>query len=183
MQSHRRWMMYMAPCIKSVMANLLESWEWWPSINQNCTVYSKNRKQEDVRDIALLQTFLKTGYTVCREVHTCAIVTQSFDTLCEIDLTLSLVQADLHVLGLERIIGHTLTKRDMKDSSVKDNALKALIMLHSCGILHRDLRPPNILVKPDKSVVLIDFDHSSKSSSSSLHQQEQKAMSQLFKIA
>ncbi|MBS0387597.1 MAG: protein kinase [Proteobacteria bacterium] len=34
---------------------------------------------------------------------------------------------------------------------------KALRVVHTAGILHRDLKPPNIMLRPDGSVVLIDF--------------------------
>jgi len=34
----------------------------------------------------------------------------------------------------------------------------ALNYMHSCGYLHMDLKPENILIKPDTSLVLIDFD-------------------------
>ena len=33
----------------------------------------------------------------------------------------------------------------------------ALRVVHEAGILHRDLKPPNIMLRPDGSVVLIDF--------------------------
>jgi len=34
---------------------------------------------------------------------------------------------------------------------------RALHVVHSAGMLHRDLKPPNIMLRPDGSVVLIDF--------------------------
>jgi len=33
----------------------------------------------------------------------------------------------------------------------------ALAELHACGIVHRDLKPANVMVKPDGTVVLMDF--------------------------
>jgi len=33
----------------------------------------------------------------------------------------------------------------------------ALHVVHSSGILHRDLKPPNVMLRPDGSIVLIDF--------------------------
>ena len=33
----------------------------------------------------------------------------------------------------------------------------ALRVVHGAGILHRDLKPPNVMLRPDGSVVLIDF--------------------------
>jgi serine/threonine-protein kinase PpkA len=33
----------------------------------------------------------------------------------------------------------------------------ALRVVHSAGMLHRDLKPPNVMLRPDGSVVLIDF--------------------------
>lgn len=33
----------------------------------------------------------------------------------------------------------------------------ALRVVHAAGILHRDLKPPNVMLRPDGSVVLIDF--------------------------
>jgi len=33
----------------------------------------------------------------------------------------------------------------------------ALHVVHSSGLLHRDLKPPNVMLRPDGSIVLIDF--------------------------
>jgi serine/threonine protein kinase len=34
---------------------------------------------------------------------------------------------------------------------------EALAAVHGCGVLHRDLKPPNIMLREDGQVVLIDF--------------------------
>jgi serine/threonine-protein kinase PpkA len=34
---------------------------------------------------------------------------------------------------------------------------RALRVVHGAGLLHRDLKPPNIMLRPDGSTVLIDF--------------------------
>ena len=40
------------------------------------------------------------------------------------------------------------------------NVLKAFKQIHSRSVLHGDVRPENILVRPDQSVVVIDFEMS-----------------------
>jgi len=40
------------------------------------------------------------------------------------------------------------------------NILKAFKQIHARGVLHGDVRPENILVRPDQSVVVIDFEMS-----------------------
>jgi tRNA A-37 threonylcarbamoyl transferase component Bud32 len=40
------------------------------------------------------------------------------------------------------------------------NVLRAFKQIHARGICHGDVRPENILVRPDQSVVVIDFEMS-----------------------
>lgn len=40
------------------------------------------------------------------------------------------------------------------------NIVKAFRQIHARGVLHGDVRPENILVRPDQSVVVIDFEMS-----------------------
>jgi len=43
---------------------------------------------------------------------------------------------------------------------IEENVIAAFDMLHKRGICHGDIRAPNVLVKDDNSVVIIDFERS-----------------------
>ena len=43
---------------------------------------------------------------------------------------------------------------------IKRNVLKAFAQIHARKVCHGDVRAENILVKPDNSVVIIDFETS-----------------------
>ena len=46
------------------------------------------------------------------------------------------------------------------NSIIKRNVLKAFAQIHARKVCHGDVRVENILVKPDNSVVVIDFEMS-----------------------
>ncbi len=72
---------------------------------------------------------------------------------------------DEAIIVLEEYVeGETLESLLNKGKMKKRTACKiaiqlcdALSLLHSEGIIHRDIKPSNVMVKPDGTVVLIDF--------------------------
>ena len=46
------------------------------------------------------------------------------------------------------------------DDEVSKNVKAAFAGIHSLGVIHGDIRKQNIMVKQDKSVVIIDFENS-----------------------
>lgn len=72
--------------------------------------------------------------------------------------------ADGHVLVLEHVEGETLRARlargpltSAQASKLAADVLDALTSLHSAGILHRDVKPENIVIRPSGAAVLIDL--------------------------
>ncbi len=71
----------------------------------------------------------------------------------------------LHCLVIEKISGYNLEEWVSLCGSISQplalNWLKQLVVildkLHSFGFFHRDIKPPNIILKPDGQLVLIDF--------------------------
>lgn len=53
-----------------------------------------------------------------------------------------------------------LSKVPTVTSMIEQNVIAAFAMLHKRGICHGDIRAPNVLVKDDNSVVIIDFERS-----------------------
>jgi serine/threonine protein kinase len=69
-----------------------------------------------------------------------------------------------HTLG-KMLTYHVETKIPMKKDKIKKiiyQILMGIDKMHSMLLLHRDIKPDNILVKPDGDVVLADFGLSKK---------------------
>jgi RIO-like serine/threonine protein kinase len=49
---------------------------------------------------------------------------------------------------------------DILSPTVMENVVDAFHSIHELGVLHADVRKENILIREDKSVVIIDFDRS-----------------------
>ncbi|GEM_PF-6987629 len=69
-----------------------------------------------------------------------------------------------HVLVLDHVEGETLAARlargpleEAESRRLARDVLEALDALHRRGILHRDVKPENVMLRPDGSAVLLDF--------------------------
>ncbi|WP_250037518.1 serine/threonine-protein kinase [Paractinoplanes maris] len=77
---------------------------------------------------------------------------------------------------MARIDGQPLTERiaergrltPAETMSVVAQAARALEAAHEAGIVHRDVKPSNLIIKPDGTVVLVDFGVARSASSSTL---------------
>lgn len=72
--------------------------------------------------------------------------------------------ADGHVLVLEHVEGETLAQRlarapltQREIAKMGADLLDALGTLHAAGILHRDVKPTNVILRPNGDAVLIDL--------------------------
>jgi len=66
-----------------------------------------------------------------------------------------------YALGLCAVDGVTLQEHfETEAASIElfRSAWSQLCVVHDCGVAHRDVRAENILIKHDRSVVIIDFD-------------------------
>jgi RIO-like serine/threonine protein kinase len=46
------------------------------------------------------------------------------------------------------------------DDEVEKNVKEAFDAIHKVGVLHGDIRRQNVMIREDRSVVIIDFEHS-----------------------
>jgi serine/threonine protein kinase/tetratricopeptide (TPR) repeat protein len=73
-------------------------------------------------------------------------------------------QAGYHFIVTEYVEGETLRQQIMRERISPDRAVDcavqvagALAAAHAAGIVHRDIKPDNIMVRPDRLVKVLDF--------------------------
>lgn len=103
-----------------------------------------NKEIHNLRGECKIQSHLKHP-NIIRMLH-------SFETINEIVVVTEYAQSDLHKLLIrERSITESRAQKLTFD------LVSALYYLHSHRILHRDLKPQNILLDKDESAKLCDF--------------------------
>jgi serine/threonine protein kinase len=68
---------------------------------------------------------------------------------------------------------HQVTPNPM----ISKNVVAAYQEIHARGVLHRDVRPQNILVRSDNSVVVVDFELSDLYTDAEVFEAEMKEVS------
>jgi tRNA A-37 threonylcarbamoyl transferase component Bud32 len=63
----------------------------------------------------------------------------------------------LHARSLQRVIDHGGPLEPRRVAAIGRSVLSALMAAHTAGILHRDVKPSNVLLTKDGRVVLTDF--------------------------
>jgi RIO-like serine/threonine protein kinase len=66
------------------------------------------------------------------------------------------------------------------NSTISKNILNAFRKIHARKVYHGDVRVENILVRPDNSVVIIDFERSIVNANQSLLKEEMKEIKLLL---
>ena len=66
------------------------------------------------------------------------------------------------------------------NAAISKNVVKAFMELHDRKVCHGDVRVENILVRPDDSVVVIDFERSILDAEEILLKEEMKEVKQLL---
>jgi eukaryotic-like serine/threonine-protein kinase len=63
----------------------------------------------------------------------------------------------VHARSLDRVIAEDGPLRPLQAARVGERLLSALACAHAAGVLHRDVKPGNVLIGTDDAVVLTDF--------------------------
>jgi eukaryotic-like serine/threonine-protein kinase len=68
-----------------------------------------------------------------------------------------IVMEMVHARSLDRVIAEDGPLRPLQAARVGERLLSALACAHAAGVLHRDVKPGNVLIGTDDAVVLTDF--------------------------
>ena len=100
-----------------------------------------------------LERFRREAQTALEVTHPNLVAFRAFERV-----------AGGHVLVLARVEGETLAHRlarrplsSAETTRVAQDVLAGLAALHGLGIVHRDVKPENIMLRPDGRAVLLDF--------------------------
>jgi len=99
-----------------------------------------------LREICLLHNLQNEGVVKIRDVRTTAS-----------DYNELLIFLDLHASDLKKFISTTKTISEERIKHIMYELLKTIKYLHSTGVLHRDIKPGNILLSEKGKPVLCDF--------------------------
>lgn len=100
-----------------------------------------------LREIGLLRHLQHEGIVNLLDVRTTSF--PNYDEL--------LIILDLHATDLKKVIKSTKTIPEIKIKRIMYELLKIVKYLHSAGVLHRDIKPGNILLDEEGRPVLCDF--------------------------
>lgn len=100
-----------------------------------------------LREIGLLRHLQHEGIVNLFDVRTTSF--PNYDEL--------LIILDIHATDLKKLIKSTKTIPEAKIKRIMYELLKIVKYLHSAGVLHRDIKPGNILLNEEGRPVLCDF--------------------------
>ena len=97
---------------------------------------------------------LREAKTAARLSH--PSVVKVFDVVEE-DGSAWIVMELVHARSLDQVVAEDGPLRPAEAAGVGQRLLSALASAHAAGVLHRDVKPSNVLITPDGGAVLTDF--------------------------
>ncbi|MBF0439457.1 MAG: SUMF1/EgtB/PvdO family nonheme iron enzyme [Magnetococcales bacterium] len=101
-----------------------------------------------------LDSFLKEAQTVARFKHSSIVRVISFFRNAN---TAYMVMEYVNGEGLDAILKRRKTLSEVNIKRILPPLLDGLELLHKAAYIHRDIKPPNILIRNDGSPVILDF--------------------------
>jgi serine/threonine protein kinase len=120
-------------------------------------------KKHDPNYEAYIAHFLKEGQRLARLPKHPHIV-QVWDLSEESDIPLS-QESDMPYIVMDFVPGENLFQLTQRRKKLSEAEIlpcihqigEALTIIHQAGLIHRDVHPGNIIIRPDKKAILIDF--------------------------